>query len=516
MLGKPAPFQPTAFDLQVFEAYVPPEHHLRSALEVIDWDAFHAILAPYYKEMGRPSEPPVMMLKLEYLRYHYNLSDRQVIERGKTDMAFRLFLQVDVYHTLVDPSSLCYFRGRLGVEGFQQVFAQVVAQARGHGLVKDRLRLKDASHVIANIAVPTTLTLVAQTRDKLLAAAKAFDPLRVEGERVNAELLRERTRGQQDEQRLVARITHLREILAWIDLLTPPEDADTNATWKRLVERCQLAHKILHDQDHPREGDHTRSTVDPDPRRSKHGEWYDGYLLDILVDPDSEIITQVNVLAANGDEAADAIELIRKEEETHGNNIDAVSIDGAGFNGPVLRELEDPDGLAVNTYVPAPKQPETELFTPADFAEDPEQGTVSCPAGETSKYRQRDSKKRSTVYRFARATCEGCPLISRCMGRPPQGPFGRTVRKNDYDAEYQRARQKATTAEYEEVRSEHPKVERKLGEVLNRHGGRCARYWGTGKVLVQELMSCMATNVKRIVRLMCAQTAPVAVGGYAG
>ena len=36
------------------------------------------------------------MLKLEYLRYHYNLSDRQVIDRGSTDIAFRYFLQVDV------------------------------------------------------------------------------------------------------------------------------------------------------------------------------------------------------------------------------------------------------------------------------------------------------------------------------------------------------------------------------------------------------------------------------------
>ena len=58
--------------------------------------------------------------------------------------------------------------------------------------------------------------------------------------------------------------------------------------------------------------------------------------------PDSRLITELNVLPAGGDEATDAIALIRQEEETHGNDVAALSIDGAGFNGPMLRELEDP------------------------------------------------------------------------------------------------------------------------------------------------------------------------------
>jgi transposase len=510
MLGDPAPFRPTPFDLEVFESYVPPDHHLRKCLQVLDWDAFHEILAPFYADIGRPSEPPVLMLKLEYLRYQYNLSDRQVIERAETDLAFRLFLQVDVYDTLVHPTSLCCFRGRLGIAGFRQVFRQIVSQARKHGLVKDRLRLKDATHVIANIAVPSTLALVAQVRDQLLAAAEVFDPVRVEGERVNVQLLRERTGEQKNEQRLVARVTHLREILAWVDLLTSPEDGSNDGAWQTLLECRQLAHKILRDQEHPDAGDHTRSTVDPDVRRGKHGQWYDGYLLDISMDADSELITEINVLPANGAEAADAVQLIQQEEATHGNDIEQLSIDGIGFNGPVLRELEDPEGLAVDTYVPPPKEAETDIFTPEDFVEAPEQGRVICPAGETSSYRQRDSRNRSSVHRFKRVTCDDCELLSLCMSHPPQGTFGKTVRKNDYQAEYDRARQKATTAEYDEVRSEHPKVERKLGEVTNRHGGRRARYWGDGKVLIQELMSCTATNVKRVVRLICAPTSRLA------
>ena len=491
------------FDLKVFDTFVPGDHFLRGALEIIPWEDFEEVLAGYYSpDRGRPPESPVLMLKFEYLRYHYTLSDRQVIERAKTDMAFRYFLQVDMHNQLPDPSSLCRFRGRLGNEGFHEVFDRVVAVAREQGMVKDRLRLKDASHVIADIAIPTTLALLAQTRDKLLAGVEPFDPIRVEGERINIELLRQSTEGQGNQERLVARVTHLREMLAWIDQLPAPEDAPTNRCWQTLIERRELAHKILHDQDNPKAGDKTRSTVDPEARRAKHGDWYDGYMLDILMDADSEIITQINVLPANGEEAWDAIELVRQEEAAHGNDIESLSIDGAGFNGPVLRELEDPKGLGIDTIVPPKAEPATEMFGPEDFAEDAETGGVSCPGGKKSRYRERDSKNRATIHRFAREDCQGCPLLGQCMKNPPKH-FGRSVRKNDYEKEYQRVHEKAKTEAYASVRSVHPKVERKLGEVLNRHGGRRAHYHGAGKILIQELMACTATNIKRILRLVC-------------
>jgi hypothetical protein len=143
----------------------------------------------------------------------------------------------------------------LGKDGFLRVFDQVVAVAREHGLVKDRLRLKDASHVIADVAIPSSLALVAQIRDKLLDAAEPFDPLGVEGERINTQLLRESTKGQANEDRLLARVTQLREMLAWIDELLPPEDTAADGAWQTLLQRRQLAHRILQDQENPRRGD---------------------------------------------------------------------------------------------------------------------------------------------------------------------------------------------------------------------------------------------------------------------
>jgi hypothetical protein len=184
------------------------------------------------------------------------------------------------------------------------------------------------------------------------------------------------------------------------------------------------------------------------------------------------------------------------------NDVQSLSIDGAGYNGPVLRELADPEGLNVDTYVPVPDASSSELFPADAFVEDAERGEVTCPGGQTSQNRFRDEQKQTTKYRFAAATCRCCPLLDRCMKDPPKR-HGRTVCKSDYQAEHQRARRKTKTPQYAAIRREHLKVERKLGEVVNRHGGRRARCRGHTKVLIQELMACAATNIKRLVRLLC-------------
>ena len=50
-----------------------------------------------------------------------------------------------------DHTALTRFRARLGPETFQQIFNQVVQQARQAGLVHDRLRIIDATHLAAKV-----------------------------------------------------------------------------------------------------------------------------------------------------------------------------------------------------------------------------------------------------------------------------------------------------------------------------------------------------------------------------
>ena len=147
----------SAAERELFEQIVPEDHFLRRLPQVVDFEAFRPVLAAAYSDaLGRPPFDPVFVLKLELLARHYNLSDREVVQDARYNIAYRLFLRLSLKSPLPHHTSMTYFRNRLGHERLQGVFDQLVGQARRLGLVKDRLRLKDATHIIANIAVPST------------------------------------------------------------------------------------------------------------------------------------------------------------------------------------------------------------------------------------------------------------------------------------------------------------------------------------------------------------------------
>jgi transposase len=493
-------------DRQVFDVLVVKDHYLRQVRERIDFERFRPRLAEAYSpSMGRPALDPVFMLKVLFLCFHYKLSDRQVMERIKTDVAFRWFLDLGMHEPVPHHTEGTYFRKRIGVERLQAIFQDLVGLAREYGLVKDRLRLKDATHMIADAAEMTPLGLVAQVRNRLLAAAAAcLPPAWVADERVRLETLRQTTAEYADAERLAARVEHLRDLAARLreQLAASPGAAD--AKRPRLDKALALADKLLADCADAKAGDRLASAVDPDARTGLHCGYYVGYLLDLAIDADSQIITAVNVLPGNGAEAADAVELIQQEETAHGNDVEGLSIDGAGYNGRVLRELTDPNGLNLEVTVPPPKAPARATFGPERFTLTVLESGVrelTCPHGQTTRQHYRNDKDTGDRYVFATSKCRACPLREQCLEKPAR-PGGRTVIKNDYEAEYQRVAANAATPKYVQTRREHPQIERKLGEMTRHHATRRARYRGIAKVLGQALLTALVVNVKRIVKLL--------------
>jgi transposase len=497
-------------DLLVFEKAVPANHYLRRLKAAIDFTPCRAQVADCYaSEMGRGAIDPVCLLKLLLLQFHYGLSDERVISETQVNFAFRYFLDLSLEAELPEPSLLSQFRTRLGAERFERVFQEIVRQARAAGLVKDRLRIKDATHVLANIAVPATIQLVAQIRTQLLQAAEAFAPDEVTAQRQEATAIRESTADLKDEARLLRRVEHLRELVAWGEawlirlkeavppICSPPQQ-------EALAKALQLAHKVLKDRE-PKAGDQLRALSDPDARRNKHGAYYDGYLLDVMIDADSELICGVDTLPANADEAANAKNLIESEEAAHGNNVEQLSIDAVGYNGAVLKALsDDPEGPQLTVYVPPKEQPprHPELFQPEDFKLNQAGDKLTCPAGKSTRSRQRDWKDHGWQFHFSVKDCRDCPLRAQCQ--TPNYRKGRTVSKNDFQAQYRAAQQRATTDEYKQIRKEHPRIERKLNELVRWHDGRRVRYRGRLRVKVQYLLLAVVVNCKRIVRLLTA------------
>jgi transposase len=500
---------PSDLDQRVFGALVVADHYLRRVKAVLDFEVVRPLLAECYPSTtGRPAIEPVLLLKLEFLEYHYNLSDREVIAQAAVNVAFRFFLDLSLDSGLPHHTLLTYFRERLGAEQHRRVFEAVVAQARQHGLVKDRLRLKDATHIIANIAIPSTIELVAQMRTQVLAAAEPLWAVWVVEQRQRAATLHVLTESLPDAERLLQRVVHLRQIVAEVEqrLHAEPAAAECHeAERTRLCQAMQLAQRVLADREERKKGekaDRVVSIHDAEARRGKHGDWYEGYLLDVATDADSEIITALNVLPANGDEGADAATLIAQEQQAHGNDVEALSMDGAGFRGTVLRQLSDPQRFHLEVITPPPAEPEHTQFGPEAFTLAAAADELTCPNGQKTRCRRRNEEQSGWQFTFSAKRCGPCPLRLQCLHNPEHKR--RVVVKNDYEAEYRHARAKAQTPEYAQVRKQHPKIERKLGEMVRWHRARRARYWGRPKVLVQALLTAVVVNVKRMVHLLAA------------
>ena len=144
-------------DMDVYESMIPEDHKLCQLVDTVDFEAFRPIVESAYSDKGQPTGNAMIAFKLEVLKYFYNLSDREVVGRANTDVAFRWFLKIPIRKLFTDHTLLTLFRGRMGEERYKKWFHQLVSQARQAGQVKDKLRVNDATQALDNRSMPSTV-----------------------------------------------------------------------------------------------------------------------------------------------------------------------------------------------------------------------------------------------------------------------------------------------------------------------------------------------------------------------
>ena len=222
MLRDPDDTEPTEVDQWVVAQLVPPAHALRRVKPCIDVERCRALVQDCDSPaLGRAAEDPVRRLKLALLQCHDHLSDRAVIAAAQVNVAWRFFVDLWLERRGPVPSGLTPFRRRVGVDRHHALVDQLVTQAREPGLVRDRLRLKEATPVLANRAVPSTRRRVAQTRPRRLEAARPWAPARVAAEAADTARLRPAPADRTAVDRVAHRVAHRRAMVAWAAGLQP-------------------------------------------------------------------------------------------------------------------------------------------------------------------------------------------------------------------------------------------------------------------------------------------------------
>ena len=97
--------------IYLYDKIIPKEHFLRKLKENIDFSFVNKLVEKEYSEkLGRPAKEPELMYKLLFLETKDMLSEREVIERAKTYMAYKYFLDLNPEDDVPSYSLLSVFR----------------------------------------------------------------------------------------------------------------------------------------------------------------------------------------------------------------------------------------------------------------------------------------------------------------------------------------------------------------------------------------------------------------------
>ena len=144
----------------VYDQVVPKDHFLMQLDRIIDWTPFTTMLIEYYKgkaERGEVPYDPVVILKMLFLAYLYNMSERQTEDYCNFYLPAKAFIGLGVAEKAPDHTTLSVFKVRLleqgGSAAYAKIFDMIIAQARAAGVTFGKVQLVDATHTVADVNV---------------------------------------------------------------------------------------------------------------------------------------------------------------------------------------------------------------------------------------------------------------------------------------------------------------------------------------------------------------------------
>ncbi len=461
---------------------VPREHPLLRARALQSDAELDAIFADAYDPAnGRPSYPPSRVFRICQLQFLFNLSDERVVEEVGFNLLYRQFVGLGWNDAVPNASVLSRFRTRVGLARVRRVLDDLGTKARGLGLLDDKRRVVDGTHMVANVADRSRRELYAEGRRHVLKALRKVDEAlaksleqRFPPVRKNdypspeARLLEERSR-----------------TAAFLTEIEGKPLGDEVASRAQLLRRVAL-------EDNP---DRLVSFIDQDARFGHKTEtWtFTGYKAHQEIDPKSRLITAVQLIPGNENEPTRIGELL--DREPGGLPENAVVIGDAAYTNEPCHE-------AIRARRGRPVSPRMKIERQVDkFRYDAENDRLICPAGKVSVARTRQGN--GTLHQFSMKDCAKCPLREQCL-RPSELHGDAEPRARVWVGDTLKPKLAAgeVGAEFRsQCYGERYKIE---GVFSEQKGPRSdlgfARYWGIAKVEIQLLFTAIATNALRIVR----------------
>ena len=241
------------------------------------------------------------------------------------------------------------------------------------------------------------------------------------------------------------------------------------------------------------------SVQDPEMRHGRKSatKRFEGFKAAVAVDPDTQLITAVDVLSANAGDSQRALELVEASETNTGIQVEETLGDCAYGDG-TTREIFEQAGRKLVAGVAHPHN--QDQFPKEAFIIDLEAGTCTCPAGEVTHTMFADGSRRAgdgrrieyRVFHFEAEACDRCALRPACTrARPGKG---RKVRIHPQERLLQAARTLQASPGFGVYREKRQAAEHRLARLVQL-GIRKSRYFGQAKTFFQVMLAATVANL---------------------
>lgn len=476
--------------LELFDILIPQDHFLRRFHDEIDFSfIFEELKEKYSPNMGRTAYDPIQMFKYLILKVLSDLSDEDLMEEVKMNMAYKFFLDMAPEDMPADSSTLCVFRRqRLKDKNIMDLLlTKTIDLAQDNGILKR----KEDGRLHVNVIVDGTHTISSANLYRPVPALKEYS------KRLRAQLYRyeESLSGKLEKDDCIGSTDLTGEIAYGYRLLKYVEDNVNGLLEIAAVKRIFNRFKELLDDivDH-----YNASVGDPDARvghKTADTEFF-GYKSQILMDEESRLIVGAEITSGEvGDSvgAKDAIEDLAKKEEIVMDEL----LGDTAYSGQPILELGSKYGFTVI----APTHPN--LGRGIDgrdgFTFNKDADMFVCPKGHLAISKRNvtypnDNYRKAIIYRFDKTKCETCPLRDTCL----KGAKEKTFSVSALTEEQKDILERQKTDYFKERRRQRYKIEAKNAHLKQGLGYDKTMGKGIQMMELQAAVTFFVSNIKII------------------
>lgn len=465
----------------LYDIVVKKDHKLRKILELIDFSfVYDELKDKYCPDNGRTAKDPVMMFKYLFLKSMYVMSDRRLIERCESDMAFKFFLGLNPEDDVIAPTTLTKFRRQrlVDIDIMDLLLKKSMQVAIDHKVVDGSTVIVDATHSFSrsNPMRPTEMLqkLTSNLRKAVYGIDEAYKkrmPQKYEGVDLEKEM---------------EYVNELVNFLSSEPRLMLHED---------IVDRIEMANEAVDDI-----RDHYTTSCDRDARtghKSADTEFF-GYKTHIAMTTE-RLIAAATVTSGEKSDGNELPELVSKAKDVL-PDLERVVGDGA-YAGNTNLEMAREEGITIVAKV-NPRLLEGSEIERRGFTFNKDAGMMVCPAGHMaiSKkiFHTEKGENDRLRYTFSRKICRTCSRMAECNAHCNSKRYSTPIKTEEQEKQIQFM----TTDEFKRWAKERYKIEAKNAELKHQYGYDRADYYGLYSMKLQGAVAIFASNVSRILKLM--------------